>query len=208
MTKRLCIVIVCILAVVATLLLFKITGSEPRVVPSTVTDEAFGIIAARKLALNAPGASLVLIAYANDDGAPGSALRRRDAFLREAASSGLRVIIVVSPIFNYKGKIRDEDLLTLPFRGVGIDATSIRHALTHRPPVIVSLEGFPPDLARLNLGATRFFAADPYMTIEGDPLVRQGILRGLLTYREDADWSQELTDPEAISAARFRYLAP
>lgn len=208
MPKPLGIAVACLLVVVAAMLLFKTADSGPRVVSSTVTDEAFGIIAARKLAQQAPAASVVLIAYANDDGVLGSAIRRRDAFLKEAAAAGLRVTAVVSPLSNYKGKMSDDDLLTLPFREIGIDATSIRLALAHRPAVIMSLEGIPSDLAQLNLGATRFFAADPHMMVQGETLVRQGALRGLLTYREDADWSQKLEDPEAISAARFRYLSP
>ena len=74
----------------AALLIVINIKTPPATVQFTATDDAMGIVAARKFAGLAPVASLVLIAYGNDDGAPAANLRRRDAFVSEAAALLLR----------------------------------------------------------------------------------------------------------------------
>ena len=206
MTKPVAIGAVCALVLIVILAGLNPWRASPQIVRSTVTDDAFGIIAARNFAEQARNDSIVLIAYGDEDDATEAAIRRRNAFLKEAQSQKLRIIAVVSPLAAYKEKMSKDALLTLPVREQGIDASSIRLALTHRPQVIVSLEGVPIDLVQNNLGRTRFFAADPYMINDTAPLVNQGLVQALLCYREDADWSKSLKDPEEIASARFRYL--
>lgn len=197
---------VCALVLIAVLATLKPWRSEPQIVRSTVTDDAFGIIAARGFSAQARGASIVLIAYGDDDDATEASIRRRNAFLKEAEASGLRILAVISPLAAYKERPAADTSLTLPVRERGIDASSVQAALIHRPQVIISLEGVPADLARINLGRTRFFAADPYMVNDTASLVNQGLVQALLCYREDADWSAPLQSPEDIAAARFKYV--
>lgn len=189
----------------AALLIVINIKTPPATVQFTATDDAMGIVAARKFAGLAPVASLVLIAYGNDDGAPAANLRRRDAFVSEAAALGLRITSIVSPLEAHKGQ---RSLMDLPLLDSGIDASSVAIALNGRPSLVVSLEGVPARLDRLDLGGARFFAIDPYMTTDWRPLMKQGRLHALLTYRDDADWSHAFDTPEAIEAARFRFITP
>ena len=191
-------------------LLFSPHLGEPQVRLSTRMDTSFGEIAAARAAELAPGASIVLIAYADEDNPPEAALRRRDGFLAASKAAGLNISAVVSPIIAYRGKSSGESAAMLPFRDTGIDTTCIRHALTLQPGLIVSIEGVPGSMEGVALGRTRFFAADPYAMNPWAKLMEQRQLHAFLAYRKlPADSpATDKDDTATIAARHFVFITP
>ncbi|MEX2381377.1 MAG: hypothetical protein WD490_03255 [Opitutales bacterium] len=168
---------------------------------------AIGQVAAERFAstMNS-GDDIVVIANVVGAYVSPAVQARHDAFVEHAQLNGLNVLGSISPFG------RDPQPEDMGSAGMGVPVPAVRRAMEEFPSArgVVSLEGLPManirNISGFSSGDTKYYAIVEFAPYDWRPMLRDGLLGGIIVYHSAPDWNATRGTPEELFDKRFVHV--